>query len=78
MVWALDLLARTDAVEFTWRGSPANALAGDDEGKGFRRAGPTFKKPPRRDGHNDQRKGRQQINVSGIVTPATDPPAHCF
>jgi hypothetical protein len=56
VVLALDLLARTDAVEVTWRASPANALAGDDEGGGFRGVGRTFKKSPRRDDHNDQRK----------------------
>jgi hypothetical protein len=77
MVWALDLLARTDAVEATWRASPANALAGDDEGGGFRRVGPAFKKSPSRDDRNDQHKGRQQIDMSGIVTTVADFPARC-
>ena len=80
MVLALDALpAGTVAVEGTWRRtSPANALAGDDEGRGFRRVGPTFKKSPRRDDHNDQRKSHQQIDMSGIVTMVADFPAHCF
>src|SRR6476469_4666985 len=32
--------------------SPANALAGDDEGGGLRCMGPTFKESPRRDDYN--------------------------
>jgi len=79
MVLALDaLLARTVAVEGTWRASPANALAGDDEGRGFGRVGPAFKKSPSRDDYNDQRKSRQQVDMSGIVTTVADFPAHCF
>ncbi len=59
MVLALDALpAGTVAVEGTWRTSPANALAGDDEGRGFGSVGPAFKKSPSRDDYNDQREGR--------------------
>jgi hypothetical protein len=76
MVLALEvLLVRVDG---TWLASPANALAGDDEGGGFRRVGAAFKKSPRRDDHDDQHKSRQQIDMSGIVTTVADFPAHRF
>jgi hypothetical protein len=35
-------------------------------------------KSVRRDDHDDECKYRDQIDLSGVVTPVADFPAHCF
>jgi hypothetical protein len=55
--------------------SPANALAGHDEGGGVGLLRSAAKKSPGGQNQNEQRNGGQQVDVSGIMTPA-DFPAH--
>src|SRR6478736_227808 len=69
----------------SWRSKAPNLarltserLAGNDKGGGFGCVGPAFKKSPGRNDDNDQRNGRQQIDMSGIVTTVADFPAHCL
>jgi len=58
--------------------SPANALAWHDEGGVARRVRAAAEEPPGGDDQDEQGKDSDQIDLSGVVTPVADFPAHCF
>jgi hypothetical protein len=51
-------------------------LAGDDECSGTWCFGAAAEESAGNEDQDDERKGCQQIDVSGIVTPVADFPAH--
>jgi hypothetical protein len=71
------LLARTVSVEGALA-LPPHALARHDKGRVARDLRAMGEIPVCRDDGNQKREYCEKIDLSGIVTPVADFPAHCF
>jgi hypothetical protein len=73
---SLELEICLPKVRGNFTGSPANALAGDNEVGRARRFGAAIEESVGGDDQDEQGDDRDQINLSGVVTTVADFPAH--